>query len=407
MSTLKLTAASGGGTVALKGPATTTSNAALELTVPGVESGELVTKDSDNNLVNIQGINGGQIGHRNLIINGAMQVAQRGTSGAWAANGYLTVDRWHHTINNSAGRFTSKQTADSPDGLGGKCLELDVTTADTSIAANEHVVLAYRFEGQDVQRLAKGTAGAKNFTLSFYVKGNGNATYMCEIFDRTNTRVIQQQFSVTSSWSRVTLTFNNETSNGTLNNDNSHELDIQLWLHAGSDFTSGTYTANTWGAKVNANRAVGISSLFSSTDNYFRITGVQLEVGDYATSYEFKTYQQELAACMRYYETHNHLTTAKTTDGSITSQWSTITSNDSNTLVVSTGIVYKVPKRAWPTITLYNPGDTSTAARVNAQGTERTVTASYGGANALTRIYVSGASSGNYVTYNWEADAEL
>ena len=110
---------------------------------------------------------------------------------------------------------------------------------------------------------------------------------------------------------------------------------------------------------------------------------------------------------MRYYETHNSLTTAKTTDGSITSQWSTITSNDSNTLVVSTGIIYKVPKRASPTVTIYNPGDTTTAARVNAQGTERTVTASYGGPNALTRIYVSGASAGNYVTYNWEASAEL
>ena len=239
--------------------------------------------------------------NRNLIINGAMQVAQRGTSVAWAANGYLTCDRWHHTINNSAGRFTSKQTADSPDGLGGKCLELDVTTADTSIASNEHVVLAYRFEGQDVQQLAKGTAGAKQFTVSFYVKGNGNATYMCEFFDRTNTRLIHQQFSVTSSWSRVTLTFNNETSGGTINNDNSHEFDMQLWLHAGSDFTGGSYTANTWAGQTNANRAVGISSLFSSTDNYLKITGVQLEVGSVATDFEHRSYAQELQLCKRYY----------------------------------------------------------------------------------------------------------
>ena len=111
--------------------------------------------------------------------------------------------------------------------------------------------------------------------------------------------------------------------------------------------------------------------------------------------------------CMRYYETNNYTTYAKNTDGSITSYWSTITSNDSNTLVVSTGIVYKVGKRASPTVTLYNSANTTTANRVNAQGTERTVTATYGGPNALTRIYVSGASSGNYVTYNWEASAEL
>ena len=173
-------------------------------------------------------------------------------------DGYLTCDRWFHNITNSAGRFTSKQTADSPDGLGGKCLELDVTTADTSIASNEHSLLQYKFEGQDVQQLAKGTSGAKKFTVSFYVKGNGNATYMCEFFDRTNTRLIHQQFSVTSSWSRVILTFNNETSNGTINNDNSHEFDMQIWLHAGSDFTSGSYTANTWSGQTNANRAVGM-----------------------------------------------------------------------------------------------------------------------------------------------------
>jgi len=247
-------------------------------------------------------VNNTQRQGKNLIINGAMQVAQRGTSVAWASNGYLTCDRWHHSINNSAGRFTSKQTADSPDGLGGKCLELDVTTADTSIASNELVVLAYRFEGQDVQQLAKGTAGAKKFTVSFYVKGNGNATYMCEFFDRTNTRLIHQQFSVTSSWSRVTLTFNNETSNGTINNDNSHEFDMQLWLHAGSDFTSGSYTANTWSGQTNANRAVGISSLFSSTDNFFKITGVQLEVGSVATDFEYLSFADELRRCERYYQ---------------------------------------------------------------------------------------------------------
>ena len=240
------------------------------------------------------------LSNRNLIINGAMQVAQYGTSVAWAANGYLTCDRWNHTINNSAGRWTAKQTADGPDGFR-RCLELDVTTADTSIAANEHALIQYKWEGQDVQQLAKGTAGAKKFTVSFYVKGNGNATYMCEFFDRTNTRLTRQQFSVTSSWTRVTLTFDNETSNGTLNDDNSHELDMMIWLHAGSDFTSGSYTANTWSAQTNANRAVGISSLFSSTDNYFKITGVQVEVGDVATDFEHRSYGDELARCQRYY----------------------------------------------------------------------------------------------------------
>jgi hypothetical protein len=75
---------------------------------------------------------------------------------------------------------------------------------------------------------------------------------------------------------------------------------MQIWLHAGSDFTSGSYTANTWSGQTNANRAVGISSLFSSTNNFFKITGVQLEVGSTATDFEHRSFAQELALCQRY-----------------------------------------------------------------------------------------------------------
>jgi len=277
------------------------------------------------------------LSNRNLVINGAMTISQRSVSTAWAANGYLTCDRWNHTINNSAGRFTSKQTADGPDGFR-RCLELDVTTADTSIAANEHALIQYKWEGQDVQQLAKGTAGAKKFTLSFYVKGNGNATYMCEFYDRTNDRLTRQQFSVTSSWTRVTLTFNNETSNGTINDDNSHELDMSIWLHAGSDFTSGTYTANTWAAKTNANRAVGISSLFSSTDNYFKITGVQVEVGDYATDFEHRSYGDELAKSQRYYyKNPSNMYLTKYGSGSICNVFNPVTMRANPTITQGSG----------------------------------------------------------------------
>ena len=192
-----------------------------------------------------------------------------------------------------------------------------------------------------------------------------------------------------------------------MGDDANESLRLDFWLGAGTDFTSGSAVTG-WESTTNANRAKNLSvNLADNTANNWYITGLQLEVGSVATDFEHRSFAQELALCQRYYETHNSLTTAKTTDGAVTSQWSTITSNDGNTLVVSTGIIYKVPKRTSPTVTLYNPSDTSTAARVNAQGTERDVTASYGGPNALTRIYVSGASAGNYVAYNWEASAEL
>ncbi len=232
-----------------------------------------------------------------------MQVAQRGTDVAWASNGYLALDRFNTANNSTAGRFSMKQTADGPSGFA-NCLELDVTTADTSIAAAEHMVLQYKLEGQDLQQLKKGTSDAESFTISFYVKGNGNATYMCEVIDRDNTRLIHQQFAVTSSWNRIELTFVGDTT-GALNDDNAHSLDIQFWLHAGSTFTSGTYIANTWAGQVNANRAVGISSIYSSTDNYIRITGLQMEVSPVATPFEHRSVGQELALCQRYYQTIN------------------------------------------------------------------------------------------------------
>ena len=357
------------------------------------------------------------LSNRNLIINGAMQVAQRGTSVAWAANAYLTCDRWQHHINNSAGRWTAKQTADGPDGFR-RCLELDVTTADTSIAANEHALIQYKWEGQDVQQLAKGTAGAKKFTVSFYVKGNGNATYMCEFFDRTNTRLTRQQFSVTSSWSRVTLTFDNETSNGTLNDDNSHELDMMIWLHAGSDFTSGTYTANTWAAKTNANRAVGISSLFSSTDNYFRITGVQVEVGDYATEFEHKSYGKELALCQRYYEHsyppgyypgHNFNETY--TFGTSKPCAQNYIASDDTTTAISYPLM--VTKRGNPTITIYNANSGASGTAHTYKGTGGTNTdvalnVIQAGPNmALLGTVLGAVNQASEMYFHYQADAEL
>ena len=282
-----------------------------------------------------------------------------------------------------------------------------MTTADTSIAADVGTRLLQRFEGQDLQGFKKGSSDALQFTLSFHVKSPKTGTHCIELLDIDNNRSVSATYTVSQAdtWQYVTHTFPADTT-GAFADDNGQSFIVVWWLAAGSNFTSGSL-ATTWGTRVEANRAVGQVNVLDNTANNFYITGCQLEVGDTATSFEHRSYGEELMRCMRYYETNNHTTYAKNTDGSITSYWSTITSNDSNTLVVSTGIVYKVPKRASPTVTLYNSSNTGTANRVNAQGTERTVTSTYGGPNALTRIYVSGASSGNYVTYNWEASSEL
>ena len=361
----------------------------------GLKGNELMRSDNAQDARNLIGA-----GRKNMIINGAMQVAQRGTSVAWAANGYLSCDRWSHIINSSAGRWTAKQTADGPDGFR-RCLELDVTTADTSIAAAEHALLQYKWEGQDVQQLAKGTAGAKKFTVSFYVKGNGNATYMCEFFDRSNTRLIRQQFSVTSSWTRVVLTFNNETSNGTLNDDNSHELDMMIWLHAGSDFSSGTYTDNTWSGQTNANRYVGGSSIFSSTSNYFKITGVQVEIGENATEFEHRSFGEELQLCQRYY----------TRTGVLTGQVGAAYGKAYSTSEMFTTVCFPTSMRAIPTVTTYDNGGTSAAVHklgnpniTSVSSIDRHDTRGFGRINK-TSAWATGDT--DMYSFTWEANAEL
>jgi len=240
-------------------------------------------------------------GRRNMVINGAMNVAQRGTSstGLGATDGYYTVDRFGFNFSSTAARLTMTQTADGPSGFA-NCLKLDCTTADTSIAANEYIQLHYRIEGQDVQQLKKGTSDAEKITVSFYVKGNASATYTCEIEDVDNNRYNSQEFSVTTSWTKVTLTYDADTT-GVLDDDNANSMAINFWLHVGSNFTGGTHTDNVWHTTANQRVGDNQTSFADSTDRTFFITGVQMEVGEQATPFEHRSFGEELALCQRYY----------------------------------------------------------------------------------------------------------
>ena len=242
------------------------------------------------------------ISNRNVIINGAMQVAQRSTSVAaiGATNGVFTADRFKHYFGDaSAGRLTQSQASITDLAGFANALKLDCTTADTSIASGEVLTIGQDFEGQDLQRFKKGHATAESFTLSFYVKGTAK-TYAVELLDLDNTRHVTATFNVTTSWNRIELTFPADTT-GKFDDDNANSMHLMIWLHAGTDYTSGS-AATAWASKTNANRAVGCQSFFDSTSNELYITGVQFEVGTVATPYEHKSYGEELARCQRYYE---------------------------------------------------------------------------------------------------------
>ena len=259
------------------------------------------------NLIGNINAGGGGV-NKNVIINGAMNVAQRSTSvtglgaNTDASTRYQTIDRFGIDVEGTtAGRYTMTQDSSAPSGFANS-LKLDCTTADTSIATGEAMVLSQIIEGQNVQAFAKGTSDAKPFAVSFYVKGNATATYVCELFDGDNTRHVAKTFSVTTDWARVELSFPADTT-GAFGDDVNASLYLQIWLHAGATFKdpSGTLPA-TWASKTNGNRAVGGDSFFSSTDRTFFITGVQLEVGQNPTSFEHKSFAQDLHECGRYYQ---------------------------------------------------------------------------------------------------------
>ena len=243
-------------------------------------------------------------GRRNIVINGAMQVAQRSTSvtGIGASAGYFTCDRWNINTANSAGRFTMTQTADGPSGFA-NCTKLDCTTADASIAAGELLMFQQPIEGQNLQAIGKGVAGAKQVTVSFYAKANAAKTYVCALYDNDNARNISKTFTVATDWTRHEITFDADVDDGSspFDDDNAVSLYLNIWLHAGTTYTGGTL-ATSWENYTAANVAAGIDSFYSSTDNNFFITGVQMELGSQATPFEHRSFGEELALCQRYFQ---------------------------------------------------------------------------------------------------------
>lgn len=241
--------------------------------------------------------------NRNLILNGAMAISQRGISQTGVSSGgaYRNApDRFRFGLS-SAGTWTVSQDSDAPVGFANS-YKLDCTTADASLSAGDYIELLTGFEGQDLQQLEKGTSSAQAVTLSFWCKSNKTGTYIVNIQDTDNGRTIAKSYTVSTAntWEYQSLSFVGDTS-GALDNDNAQSLRAKWWFAAGSTYTSGTL-ATSWEANTAANYAVGQVNLADSTDNYFNITGVQLEVGEQATPFEHRSFGDELAACQRYYQ---------------------------------------------------------------------------------------------------------
>ena len=248
------------------------------------------------------------LSNKNLIINGAMQVAQRGTSFTTVATDTYTLDRmrYHENIDSGVVTITQESITDLPSFT--KAIKINCTTAETGVpakAGSKFVALTHFIEAQDCQQLAYGTSSAKQITLSFYVKSNITGTFCVSIYKPDQTaRNVSLGYTISSAntWEKKTLTFPADTGGGGIDNDNGSGLQFYFVLARQQGY-QGT-ASTTWGNNTDARFAnLCTATIFENTNDHIMFTGLQLEVGSVATDFEHRSFGAELYLCQRYFET--------------------------------------------------------------------------------------------------------
>ena len=298
---------SGGNGVIIAAP---TSNPASDktLTLPSDVDGTVVSKDSSNSLQNVTGINGGQLGNRNLIINGAMQVAQRGTSST--SDSYATVDRFKKDSGGTDEAITQAQvdvaSGTTPYTLGfRKALKFTNGNQTSGAGATDYVQIGYSPEAQDIANSGWNyLSSSSNITFSFWAKASVAQTYQVRISSKDGTSqgfVFEYALSA-DTWTKITKTIPGN-SNLQFDNDNGNGMEITFLMFIGTTYTSASPTLDAWTTySYLTSRKDMASTWWTTNDATFELTGVQLEVGSVATDFEHRSFGQELALCQRYYQ---------------------------------------------------------------------------------------------------------
>ena len=252
-------------------------------------------------------VSNGQLGNRNIIINGSMMISQRSTSVSVSGTGYHALDRWKASLDLPSGvsNYTFSQETDAPTGFAASFKITPNQARSGALSASDRVFIQTKLEAQTIR--ASGweyTNSSKYLTCSFYIKSNLTGVVGVEFFSgdtASSYTNYNQTVTINSAdtWERKSVKIYGN-SNLVFNNDNGEGLTLTLHFMDGPNFTSGTFTTGSWHDSTTANR--GSSSnidITSSASNYVSFTGVQLEVGD-MTKFEHRSYDEELSRCQRY-----------------------------------------------------------------------------------------------------------
>jgi len=236
-------------------------------------------------------------GFKNRIINGAMVIDQRNAGASVTVNGNspFITDRFR-CDDATDGAYTAQQVSTAPDGFNNS-VQVTVTSADSSLSASQYALFYHSIEGNNVADLGWGTSAAKTITLSFWVRSSVTGTFSGSLENNANNRSYVFTYTINSAntWEYETITIVGDTS-GTWEKGTAVGIRINWNLGAGSNFLG---TAGAWGNRFFG--ATGSVSLIGTNGATFYITGVQLEVGSTATSFDYRPYGTELSLCQRYY----------------------------------------------------------------------------------------------------------
>jgi hypothetical protein len=332
----------------------------------------------------------------NRIINGAMVIDQRNAGASVSINGSFAVDRW--SFGRDGGTVAVSRSTVAPAGFINSLL-FSVTTGYSPTSAQQNNIRQF-VEGFNVSDLGWGTANASTITLSFWVRSSLTGTFAGSLINSAYDRSYVFSYTIASAntWEQKTVTISGDTS-GTWLTDNGTGIRVFFDMGSGSNYNA---TAGVWSAGEKRNVSGAVQPI-TTTGATFYITGVQLEKGSTATSFDYRPYGTELALCQRYFQTSyfgNAVGTATTsnqiqyTASSTFSYW-------------STNVFFQETMRAAPTVTSYSPVNGASGSLYSGSATVSAQTNAISPIGYQETVNNTSIAAGFNITFHYTASAEL